>query len=72
MFQVNPLLVEGSSRVHLKQQALFSSKDKSKQLKCHFLQYLFHALNVKMYGYTFRRVSLPVSILPPIFVLVNS
>ena len=36
MFQVNPLL-------HMKNQALFSSKDKSKLLKC---QFLFGALRV--------------------------
>ena len=34
MFQVNP-------------QALFSSKDKSKKLKCCLLQFLFGALRVK-------------------------
>ena len=27
-------------RIHLKNQALFSSKDKSKKLKCHLLQFL--------------------------------
>ena len=37
MFQVNPL----------KNQALFSSKDKSKTLKCHLLQFLFGVLRVK-------------------------
>ena len=31
----------------MKYQALFSSKDKSKKLKCHLLQYLFGALRVK-------------------------
>ena len=36
MFQVNPLL----------DQALFSSKDISKTLKCHLLQFLFGALRV--------------------------
>ena len=30
----------------MKNQALFSSKDKSKQLKCHLLQFLFGALRV--------------------------
>ena len=39
MFQVNPL--------HIKNQALFSSKDKSKKLKCRLLQFLFGALRVK-------------------------
>ena len=44
MFQVNPLL---TIRIHLKNQALFSSKDNSKKLKCHLLQFLFGALRVK-------------------------
>ena len=39
MFQVNPL----------KNQALFSSKDKSKKLKCHLLQFLFGALRVNSF-----------------------
>ena len=34
-------------RIHLKHQALFSSKDKSKNLKCRLLQFLFSALRVK-------------------------
>ena len=34
-------------RVHMKNQALFSLKDKSKKLKCHLLQFLFGALRVK-------------------------
>ena len=34
-------------RIHLKHQALFSLKDKSKKLKCHLLQFLFGALKVK-------------------------
>ena len=55
MFQVNPLLKirldvssESSARqrIHLKHQALFSLKDKSKQLKCRLLQFLFCALRV--------------------------
>ena len=32
-------------RIHMKNQALFSSKDKSKKLKC--VQFLFGALRVK-------------------------
>ena len=39
MFQVNPLL-------HMKNQAIISSKDKSKKLKCRLLQFLFGALRV--------------------------
>ena len=35
-------------RIHLKHQALFSSKDKSKTLKCRLLQFLFGAFRVKM------------------------
>ena len=31
----------------MKHQALFSSKDKSKKLKCRLLQFLFSALRVK-------------------------
>ena len=38
MFQVN------RQRIHMKNQALFSSKDKSKKLKCRLLQFLFGAL----------------------------
>ena len=30
----------------MKNQVLFSSKDKSKELKCHVLQYLFGSLRV--------------------------
>ena len=33
-------------RIHMKNQALFSLKDKSKKLKCH-LQFLFGAVRVK-------------------------
>ena len=33
----------------MKNQALFSSKDKSKKLKCRLLQFLFGALRVKKY-----------------------
>ena len=31
----------------MKNQALFSSKDKSEKLKCHLLQFLFGAVRVK-------------------------
>ena len=34
-------------RIHMKNQALFSLKDKSKKLKCCLLQFLFGALRVK-------------------------
>ena len=33
----------------MKSQALFSSKDKSKKLKCGVLQFLFGTLGVKIY-----------------------
>ena len=33
-------------RIHMKNQALFSSKDKSKKLKCRLLQYLSAALRI--------------------------
>ena len=33
----------------MKNQALFSSKDKSKKLKCRLLQFLFGALRVEVY-----------------------
>ena len=36
-------------RIHMKNQALFSSKDKSKKLKCHLLQFLFGALRVQVH-----------------------
>ena len=35
----------------MKNQGLFSSKDKSKKLKCRLLQFLFGALGVKMDRY---------------------
>ena len=34
-------------RIHMKHQALFSLKDKSKKLKCCLLQFLFGALRFK-------------------------
>ena len=34
-------------RIHMKNQALFFSKDKCKKLKCPLLQFLFGALRVK-------------------------
>ena len=35
-------------RIHMKNQALFSSKDKIKKLKCCLLQFLFGALRVNV------------------------
>ena len=46
MFQVNPLHSSAKQRIQLKNQALFSSKDKSKISKCRLLQLLFGALRV--------------------------
>ena len=49
MFQVNSLLGRGFSarqRIHMKYQALFSSKDKNKKLKCRLLQFFCGALRV--------------------------
>ena len=43
MFEVNPL-------PSMTNQALFSSKDKSKILKCSLLQFLFGALRVKQFN----------------------
>ena len=34
-------------RIHMKNQALFSSKDKSKKLKCRLLQFLLGTLRTK-------------------------
>ena len=42
MFQVNP----ARQKIHMKNQALFSSKDIRKKLKCRLLQYLFGALRL--------------------------
>ena len=36
-------------RIHIKNQELFSSKDKSKKLKCRLLHFCFGALRVKYY-----------------------
>ena len=41
-------------RIHMKLQALFSSKNKVKKLNCRLLQFLFGALRVEKYGYTSR------------------
>ena len=45
MFQVNP---------HMKNQALFSLKYKSKKLKCRLLQFSFGSLRAKVYGFILR------------------
>ena len=43
------ILWQAEERIHLKHQAWFSLKDKSKKLKCRLLQFLFDALRVKPY-----------------------
>ena len=50
MFQVNPL----------KNQALFSSKDKSEKLKCQLLQFCLGALRVKLSVMHGGGVSIPI------------
>ena len=45
----------------MKNEALFSSKDKSKNLRCRLLQFLFGALRVKMSSYV-RQKSTPTGI----------
>ena len=47
MLQVNQHASSARQRIHMKNHALFSSTDKSKQLKCRLLQFLFGALRVK-------------------------
>ena len=42
----------------MENQALFSSKSKSKKLKCRLLQFLFGALRVK-YSWAFPRTAMP-------------
>ena len=39
----------------MKNQALFSSKDKSKKLKCHLLQFLFGALIRKRNRFRYKK-----------------
>ena len=50
----------------MKNQVLFSSKDKSKKIKCRLLQFLFGALRVKQNGYTSRGRITPNSVSPPL------
>ena len=47
----------------MKNQALFSSKDKSKRLKCRLLQFLFGALRIKNINAT-SYCSIAVDIIP--------
>ena len=42
----------------MKNQALFSLKDKSKNLKCHLLQFLFDALRIKIQRYNPLSISI--------------
>ena len=48
----------------MKNQALVSSKDKSKKLKCHLLQFLFGALRVNKTGIPSEEVTLLSFCLP--------
>ena len=50
---------ESSARqkTQMKNQALFSTKDKSKQLKCRLLQFLFGALRVNMFQVPYCNLS---------------
>ena len=41
----------------MKNQALFSSKDKSTKLKCRLLQFLFGALRVRMSALIYRFIT---------------
>ena len=43
-------------RIHMKNQALFSYKDKSKKLKCRLLQFLIGALRVTSVNYNMIRL----------------
>ena len=54
------VLSESSARqrIHMKNQALLSSKDKSKKLKCHLLQFLFGALRVNALDVQFSLIIL--------------
>ena len=45
--QYNSSESSARQRIHMKNQTLFSSKDKSKKLKCRLLQCLFGPLRVK-------------------------
>ena len=49
----------------MKNQVLFSSKDKSKKLKCRLLQFLFGALRVKKFSPASRRAILLSLLLVP-------
>ena len=53
------MLSESSARqrIRMENQALFSSNDKSKKLKCHQLQFSFGALRVKMGVYPSKTIS---------------
>ena len=46
--QIRLAVSSARKRIHMKNQALFSSKDESKNIKCRLLQYLFGALRVKL------------------------
>ena len=57
-FRENKINVSSKSsarqRIHMKNQAIFSSKDKSKKLKCRLLQFLLGALRVNILTVVFK------------------
>ena len=56
VFQRKEDLMFPLQRIHMKNQALFSSKDKSKKLKCRLLQFLFGALRVNFPKYSSHKM----------------
>ena len=52
----------------MKNQALFSSKDKSKKLKCRLLQFLFGALRIKQLE---LQIKLSISLIVKVVLLWN-
>ena len=53
-----------------KNQALFSSKDKSKKLKCHLLQFLFGAFRVNSFSEVFTTTGSHIFSMHIIFILL--
>ena len=54
--------IPARQRIHIKNQALFSSKSKSKKLKCRLLQFLLSAFRVNhMCKWTVRTIELPMA-----------
>ena len=55
-------------RIHMKNQALFSSKDKSKKLRCRMLQFLFVTLRVKIVFLAFCTLMEQITFLSPFII----